>query len=88
MVQRSPETLQAFADRISYICFCPKQFARKSSRAQMLARASVGQRPVLKERLTLQHLDVLQDLVTSVEVPGNMHRRAGADRRRSSSASW
>lgn len=70
VVQRSPETLQAFADRISYICYCPKQFARKSSRAQMLARASFGQRTALSERITLQHLDVLQDLVAQVEVPG------------------
>ncbi len=66
---RSPETLQAFADRISFICFTPKSFARRASRAQMLTRAQTGERPVLRERLTLQQLDVLQDLVTQVEVP-------------------
>ena len=52
VLQRSPETLQAFADRISFICFCPKSFARKSSRAQMLARAAEGQRPALTQRLS------------------------------------
>ncbi|MBL8919203.1 MAG: AAA family ATPase [Myxococcaceae bacterium] len=69
VLQRSPETLQAFADRISFICFAPRGFARKQSRAQMLWRASAGQRPSLHERLTLQQLDVLQEAVASVEVP-------------------
>jgi predicted Ser/Thr protein kinase len=49
VLQRSPETLLAFADRISYICFCPKAFARKSSRSQMLQRATSGQRVALIE---------------------------------------
>lgn len=69
VLQRSPETLQAFADRISFICFTPKSFARRASRAQMLWRAQTGQRPALHERLTLQQLDVLQDVVSQVEVP-------------------
>ncbi|MCC6336372.1 MAG: AAA family ATPase [Myxococcales bacterium] len=69
VLQRSPETLQAFADRISFICFTPKSFARKASRAQMLWRSQTGQRPALHERLTLQQLDVLQDTVAQVEVP-------------------
>jgi MoxR-like ATPase len=69
VMARSPETLQAFADRISFICFTPKSFARRSSRAQMLSRAQSGERPVLHEKLTLQQLDCLQDLVMQVEVP-------------------
>jgi len=72
VVARSPETLQAFADRISFICFCPKSFARKSSRSQMLLRASDGQRVSLKAKLSLQQLDVLQDMVSAVEIPGQM----------------
>lgn len=70
VLARSPETLLAFADRISFICFCPKGFARRSSRAQMLHRAITGQRPALKSPLSLQDLDVLQDAVTQVEVSG------------------
>ena len=70
VLARSPETLLAFADRISFICFCPKGFARRSSRAQMLQRAVTGQRPSLKAPLTLQQLDVLQDAVAQVEVTG------------------
>lgn len=69
VLQRSPETLQAFADRISFICFAPKSFARRSSRGQMLHRAQTGQRPALHARMTLQQLDVLQEAVEAVEVP-------------------
>lgn len=69
VLQRSPETLQAFADRISFICFAPKSFARRSSRGQMLHRAQTGQRPALHARFTLQQLDVLQEAVEAVEVP-------------------
>jgi MoxR-like ATPase len=72
VLQRSPETLQAFADRISFICFTPRSFARKQSRAQMLWRANAGQRLSLHERLTLQQLDVLQAAVASVEVPATV----------------
>lgn len=69
VLQRSPETLQAFADRISFICFAPKSFARRASRGQMLHRAQTGQRVSLQARLTLQQLDVLQAAVEAVEVP-------------------
>lgn len=69
VLHRSPETLQAFADRISFITFAPKSFARRSSRGQMLHRAQTGQRPALHARLTLQQLDVLQEAVEAVEVP-------------------
>jgi len=72
VLQRSPETLQAFADRVSFVCFTPKAFARPSSRAQMLLRAQTGQRPALHEPLTLQQVDVLQDMVTRVDVPGGV----------------
>lgn len=69
VLQRSPETLQAFADRVSFICFAPKSFSRRASRGQMLHRAQTGQRPALHVRLTLQQLDVLQAAVDAVEVP-------------------
>lgn len=72
VLQRSPETLQAFADRISFICFTPKSFARRASRAQMLSRAQTGERPTLTRRLTLQELDALQELVAQVEVPSQV----------------
>lgn len=69
VIQRSPETLQAFADRISFINFAPKSFSRRSSRGQMLHRAQSGQRPALHVRLTLQQLDRLQEAVEAVEIP-------------------
>src|SRR3954452_19375402 len=58
-VSRAPELLLAFADRLSFICYVPKSFARDGSRAAMLRRATSGQRPELRETLTIQHLDTL-----------------------------
>ncbi|MBX7100718.1 MAG: AAA family ATPase [Myxococcaceae bacterium] len=72
VLARSPETLQAFADRISFISFCPKSFARKQSRGQMLQRAEKGLKPTLSASLTLQQLDVLQAAVERVEVGGEV----------------
>jgi MoxR-like ATPase len=72
VLARSPEVLLAFADRISFVCFVPKAFARPESRAAMLARATQGHRPVLRAQLTLQQLDVLQALVERVEVPADV----------------
>ncbi len=70
VLARSPELLLAFADRLSFVCFCPKGFARASSRTAMLDRAVGSQRPALEAGLTLQQLDVLQHEVERVEVPG------------------
>lgn len=72
VLARSPEVLLAFADRISFVCFVPKAFARPASRAAMLGRATQGHRPVLRAQLTLQQLDVLQALVERVEVPADV----------------
>lgn len=67
-VARSPELLLAFADRLSFICFVPKSFARSQSRGSMLQRGTAGQRPDLRARLTIQHLDTLQAAAEQVEV--------------------
>jgi len=69
VLARSPELLLAFADRLSFICFVPKSFARKESRAAMLQRFSQGSRPDLRAQLTLQQLELLQDAVARVKVP-------------------
>src|SRR3954452_14973632 len=69
VLARSPEVLLAFADRLSFISFVPKSFAKASSRGAMLQRATGGQRPELKAALSLQQLDALQALVESVSVP-------------------
>ena len=72
MVSRNPELMLAFADRISYVCFVPKGFARPASRAEMLRRAALRERPEFKARLTIQDLDVLQEAVEHVEVPAEV----------------
>ncbi|MCP3105324.1 AAA family ATPase [Myxococcus sp. K15C18031901] len=69
VLARSPELLLAFADRLSFICFVPKAFARKESRAAMLQRFSQGARPDLRAQLTSQQLELLQDAVARVRVP-------------------
>ncbi|RJS16306.1 AAA family ATPase [Corallococcus sp. H22C18031201] len=72
VLAQSPELLLAFADRMSFICFVPKAFARRESRAAMLQRFVGGVRPDLKAALTLQQLDLLQAQVERVTVPGHV----------------
>ncbi len=48
VLQRSPETLQAFADRISFICFAP----RASRAARAGGRCCTARRPVSGRRST------------------------------------
>ncbi|MBM7117520.1 AAA family ATPase [Archangium primigenium] len=68
VLARSPELLLAFADRLSFISFVPKSFARSASRAAMLQRSAHGLRPDLRAQLSLQQLDVLQAAVERVVV--------------------
>jgi MoxR-like ATPase len=70
VLQRSPELLLAFSDRVAFICFVPKGFARRESRARMLDRVAGRQRASFQQRLTIQDLDVLQEAAEGVEVPG------------------
>ncbi|NMO21151.1 AAA domain-containing protein [Pyxidicoccus fallax] len=72
VLARSPELLLAFADRLSFICFVPKSFARLESRAAMLQRFAHGARPDLRAQLSLQQVDLLQDAVTRVKVPSHV----------------
>jgi MoxR-like ATPase len=69
VVQRNPELMLAFADRISFICFVPKGFAVPASRAEMLRRAAKRERPAFQCALTIQDLDTLQAAVEEVELP-------------------
>ncbi|MCY1003089.1 AAA family ATPase [Myxococcus sp. MISCRS1] len=69
VLARSPELLLAFADRLSFISFVPKSFARKESRAAMLQRFEHGARADLRAPLSLQQVDLLQDAVARVRVP-------------------
>jgi MoxR-like ATPase len=72
VLARSPELLLAFADRLSFISFVPKSFARRPSRAAMLHRFAHGIRPDLRASLTLQQLDVLQAAVEQVTVASHL----------------
>ncbi|HYV46944.1 MAG TPA: AAA family ATPase [Myxococcaceae bacterium] len=72
VLARSNELLLAFADRLSFICFVPKSFARRSSRAAMLLRSARAQRPDLRATLTLQQIEVLKHAVEQVKVSSMM----------------
>lgn len=72
VLARSPELLLAFADRLSFISFVPKSFARRPSRAAMLHRFVQGARPDLRATLTLQQLDLLQEAVERVTVSSHL----------------
>ncbi|WNG16258.1 AAA family ATPase [Cystobacter fuscus] len=72
VLARSPELLLAFADRLSFISFVPKSFARSASRSAMLHRFAHGLRPDLRAVLTLQQLDVLQKNVERVTVSNTL----------------
>jgi MoxR-like ATPase len=72
VLARSPELLLAFADRLSFISFVPKTFARPASRSAMLHRFAHGLRPDLRAVLTLQQLDVLQNAVERVTVSNTL----------------
>jgi MoxR-like ATPase len=72
VLARSPELLLAFADRLSFISFVPKSFARRPSRAAMLHRFASNMRPDLRAGLTLQQLDVLQEAVERVGVSSHL----------------
>ncbi len=82
VLARSPELLLAFADRLSFISFVPKSFARRASRAAMLHRFMHGSRPDLRAVLTLQQLDLLQESVDEGEglQPGARGRGAAGGR--------
>ncbi|MBI5548782.1 MAG: MoxR family ATPase [Deltaproteobacteria bacterium] len=69
VVQRNPELMLAFADRVAYVSFVPKGFAHRESRAAMLQRAARRMRPDLQARLTIQDVDILQEAAEAVEVP-------------------
>ncbi len=72
VLARSPELLLAFADRLSFISFVPKSFARRPSRAAMMQRFTSGMRPDLRAALSLQQLDVLQSSVERVTVSSHL----------------
>src|SRR5690606_22515102 len=69
VIENARETLLAFVDRIAFIAFVPRGFARASNMQRVLerhvAKAHVQRLDAL---LTIQDLDVLQELVDGVVV--------------------
>ncbi|MFK8001597.1 MAG: AAA family ATPase [Polyangiales bacterium] len=61
-------TLLAFVDRIAFVSFVPRGFARREHLEQVVESALSGGMN-LSERLTIQDLDVLQEMVERVRIP-------------------
>lgn len=69
VLARSRDVLLAFADRIAFVSFVPKGFARPDSRAAMLTRAATDRRQAPAKLLGFDALMVLQAAADEVEVP-------------------
>lgn len=61
-------TLLAFVDRIAFVSFVPRGFAKPEHLERVVASALSGGMN-LSERLTIQDLDVLQEMVEGVHIP-------------------
>jgi len=72
VLERAPELMGAFADRIAFSAYVPRAFAEPRNRSRMLARALEGQRPALSAILPWEHLSRLQREVARVEVPAEV----------------
>jgi MoxR-like ATPase len=70
VLEDSRETLLAFVDRVAFVNFVPRGFARSESMDAVLGQ-SVGAHGArnLRAELSIQDLDVLQAMVEQVEVP-------------------
>ncbi|MEZ4329147.1 MAG: AAA family ATPase, partial [Polyangiales bacterium] len=72
VLQDSRETLLAFVDRIAFVNFVPRGFARSESLDAVLAGTVGKHRQPLRAPLSIQDLDVLQAMVEQVEVPAHV----------------
>jgi len=70
VLEDSRETLLAFVDRVAFVNFVPRGFARSESMDAVLCQV-VGAHGArnLRAELSIQDLDVLQAMVEQVEVP-------------------
>jgi len=68
VLEESRESLLAFVDRIAFVGFVPKGFSSDAPMRQVLRQSLTGGAAPLHAYLTIQDLDVLQDLVERVRV--------------------
>lgn len=74
VIEQSRETLLAFIDRIAFVSFVPKGFSEPESLVALLGQLQRGGQRRPLPLLTIQDLDLLQELVDDVEVPEHCHR--------------
>ena len=78
VLDESRESLLAFIDRIAYVSFIPQGFAATDSLQRVLRAQVGGQRRKLAAVLTIQDLDVLQEVTENVPMaPELCDRLAG-----------
>ncbi|MEM7605479.1 MAG: AAA family ATPase [Myxococcota bacterium] len=68
VLEEGRNTLLAFVDRVAFVGFVPRGFADPSKLGEVVEQ-SLRSRRALVERLTIQDVDVLQELVAEVVVP-------------------
>ncbi len=69
VLEQSKETLLAFVDRIAFVVFVPKGFGRSENLVTILERQMEGRFGGPMPLLTIQDLDILQDVAESVQFP-------------------
>lgn len=71
VLEQSRQTLLAFVDRIAFVAFVPRGFADPGS-LERIVSATLGDGIDLRCRLTVEDVDVLQEMVEQVHVPAGL----------------
>jgi MoxR-like ATPase len=69
VLDESRETLLAFVDRIAFVGFVPKGFSSPEPMRQVMRQNVAGQAARLRAYLSIQDVDLLQNLVDQVRFP-------------------
>jgi len=75
VLEESRESLLAFVDRIAFVGFVPKGFSSPAPMRQVMRQSLSGGAAPLHAYLTIQDLDVLQDVVDRLRVPAEVSDR-------------
>ncbi len=73
VLEQSRETLLAFIDRIAFVSFVPKGFGDPKNLTTVIERVVEGRVGGPMPLLTIQDLDVLQEIAESVQLPSYCH---------------
>ncbi|MFK7986015.1 MAG: AAA family ATPase [Sandaracinaceae bacterium] len=77
VLEDSRQNLLAFVDRIAFVAFVPRGFA-DAAHLERIVESTLGDGIQLDARLTVEDVDVLQDMVERVRVPAGVVRQVVA----------